>query len=95
MAHVTEFTSSNLNINCTALFTAFSFLSQNATIIKFLTRPTDRKHMKDLTINVTVCCRPTGTDLVEQLEIKWQSLLSIYIVVVQIIRVGLMAVTLQ
>ena len=46
-------------------------------------------------INVIVCCRPAGTDLVEQLEIKWQSLVLIGIVVAHITLVGSMEVTLQ
>ena len=51
--------------------------------------------MMDLFINVIVCCRSTGTDLVEQLEIKWQSLVFICIVVVHGTLVGSMEVTLQ
>ena len=46
-------------------------------------------------IKVIVCCRPAGTDLVEQLEIKWQSLVLIGIVVTHITQVGSMEVTLQ
>ena len=49
----------------------------------------------DLIINVIICCRSTGTDLVEQLEIKWQSLVSIFLVVVHISQVGSMEVTLM
>ena len=49
----------------------------------------------NLIIIVIVCCRPTGTDLVEQLEIKWQSLVLIGIVVARITQVGSMEVTLQ
>ena len=49
----------------------------------------------DLLINAIVCCRPTGTDLVEQLEIKWQSLVLIGIAVARITQVGSMEVTLQ
>ena len=49
----------------------------------------------NLIIIVIVCCRPTGTDLVEQLEIKWQSLVLIGIVVAHITLVGSMEVTLQ
>ena len=48
-----------------------------------------------LIFNVIVCCRPTGTDLVEQLEIKWQSLVLIGIAVARITQVGSMEVTLQ
>ena len=48
----------------------------------------------NLIINVMMCCRPTGTDLVEQLEIKWQSLVSIIFIVVHIYQVGSMEVTL-
>ena len=46
-------------------------------------------------INVIIRCRPTGTDLVEQLEIKWQSLVLKCIVVVHLDPVGSMEVTLQ
>ena len=49
----------------------------------------------NLIINVMICCRPTGTDLVEQLEIKWQSLVLIGIAVARITQVGSMEVTLQ
>ena len=48
----------------------------------------------DLLINAIVCCRPTGTDLVEQLEIKWQSLVLKCIVVAHIHQVGSMEVIL-
>ena len=73
----------------------FSFLSQNVTITRSLTKPADRKHTMNLIINVMVCCRPTGTDLVGQLEIKWQSLVSKILVVVHFSQVGSMEVTLQ
>ena len=46
-------------------------------------------------INVIIRCRPTGTDLVEQLEIKWQSLVLIFIAVAHLSQVGSMEVTLQ
>ena len=49
----------------------------------------------NLIIILIICCRPTGTDLVEQLEIKWQSLLLKCIVVAHIYQVGSMEVTLQ
>ena len=49
----------------------------------------------DLLINVIVCCRPTGTDSVEKLEIKWQRLVLIGIVVAHGTLVGSMEVTLQ
>ena len=49
----------------------------------------------NLIVNVMICCRPTGTDLVEQLEIKWQSLVLIGIAVARITQVGSMEVTLQ
>ena len=49
----------------------------------------------NLIINVMICCRPTGTDLVEQLEIKWQSLVLMSIVVAHGTLVGSMEVTLQ
>ena len=49
----------------------------------------------NLIFNVIIRCRPTGTDLVEQLEIKWQSLVLIGIVVAHITLVGSMEVTLQ
>ena len=49
----------------------------------------------NLIIIVIVCCRPTGTDLVDQLEIKWQSLVLIWIVVAHGTLVGSMEVTLQ
>ena len=49
----------------------------------------------DLMVNVIICCRPTGTDLVEQLEIKCQSLVLKWIVVGHITQVGSMEVTLQ
>ena len=48
-----------------------------------------------LIFNVIIRCRPTGTDLVEQLEIKWQSLVLIGIAVARITQVGSMEVTLQ
>ena len=51
--------------------------------------------MDIIIINVIVCCRPTGTDLVEQLEIKWQILVFIGIVVAQSTQVGSMEVTLR
>ena len=51
--------------------------------------------MDIIIINVMICCRPTGTDLVEQLEIKWQSLVLIGIVVAHISQVGSMEVTLH
>ena len=49
----------------------------------------------NLIFNVIIRCRPTGTDLVEQLEIKWQSLVLIGIAVAHITQVGSMEVTLQ
>ena len=49
----------------------------------------------NLIINVMIRCRPTGTDLVGQLEIKWQSLVLICIVVAQVTLVGSMEVFLQ
>ena len=49
----------------------------------------------NLIFNVIIRCRPTGTDLVEQLEIKWQSLVLIGIAVARITQVGSMEVTLQ
>ena len=49
----------------------------------------------NLIIIVIVCCRPTGTDLVEQLEIKWQSLVLKCIVVAHVTLVGSMEVFLQ
>ena len=49
----------------------------------------------NIIFNVIIRCRPTGTDLVEQLEIKWQSLVLICIVVAHITQVGSMEVTLQ
>ena len=49
----------------------------------------------DLIINVMICRRPTGTDLVEQLEMKWQSLVLIGIAVARITQVGSMEVTLH
>ena len=50
----------------------------------------------NLIFNVIIRCRPTGTDLVEQLEIKWQSLvLKCIAAVVHISQVGSMEVTLQ
>ena len=51
--------------------------------------------MDIIIINVIVICRSTGTDLVEQLEIKWQSLVLIDIAVARITQVGSMEVTLQ
>ena len=51
--------------------------------------------MDIIIINVIVCCRPTGTDLVEQLEIKWQILVLICIVVAQSTQVGSVEVTLR
>ena len=49
----------------------------------------------NLIIILIICCRPTGTDLVEQLDIKWQSLVLKCIVVGHITLVGSMEVTLQ
>ena len=48
-----------------------------------------------LIFNVIIRCRPTGTDLVEQLEIKWQSLVLMGIVVAHVTLVGSVEVTLQ
>ena len=49
----------------------------------------------NLIFNVIIRCRPTGTDLVKQLEIKWQSLVLIWVVVAHITQVGSVEVTLQ